>query len=222
MQIGKRKDAENSDGKRNNPSLQNALVGVESGQKVVESRSHVVRITLRDALLALHRRDHDHTVVHGVQSVSKENISIREDTAQNPRHLLPGEDGVVFHPAVFIDIRFGIDQLRTGVGKADVILSCRKPLLFITEHRKWHYYRLVEKKNAVLDVGNAIRFHPEEVHIVQFDSLVTIVYAVFAHLHAQNGLAHNRQNCARIDLGLQALEERAVRDQNSYLAVLHC
>lgn len=116
MQIGKRKDAENSEGKRNNPSLQNALVGVESWQKVVESRSHVVRITLRNALIALHRRDHDHTVVHRVQSVSKENVSIREDTAQHPRHLLPGEDGVVFHPTVFVDIRLGIDQLRTGVG----------------------------------------------------------------------------------------------------------
>lgn len=79
----------------------------------------------------------------------------------------------------------------------------------------------MEKKNAVLDVGNAIRFHPEEVHVIQFDSLVAVVYAVLAHLHAQNGLARNCQNCARIDLRLQALEEQAVRNQNSRLAVLH-
>ena len=48
----------------------------------------------------------------------------------------------------------------------------------------------MEKKNAVLDVGNAIRFHPEEVHVIQFDSLVAVVYAVLAHLHAIARTAH--------------------------------
>ena len=164
MQVGKEKNAENSEGERNGPSFQKALVGIESCKKVIETRHYLNCLTLRDASLALHRSDHDLAGIHGVRSVPEERISIREDPIQNLRHLLQGEDGVFFHPAVFVDRRLGVDKLGTGVGKADIVLSCRKPILLVTAYRIVYYHRVAEKENTLSDIGNAVRFHPEIAH----------------------------------------------------------
>ena len=176
---------------------------------------------LRDAFIALHRRDLNLTGIHRVESISEKGVSTYEHPVQKPRHILQGEDCVPFHFAIFIYRRFSIDQTAAVIGKADVIVNNRNPILFITENTTLLHHRMGDMKNSISDIGNAVRFHLDKTSIFEVYPLLTIVYATFAHLHTQNIVAYNRRITARIDSRLNTLKERTARDVNASMAVLH-